>query len=92
MNHSAPTRPPLERGVYRSPFMSRTGYRVLVAVDRCGRFVADTEMDPGEIESDAIDRLKEILNRLDPNTFTIKARGSKHAITKLIQRSQRDDQ
>lgn len=60
------SRPPLERGVYRSPFLTRSGHRELVAVDRCGRYVTRAIVFPRECERDVTRMLRRILDRADP--------------------------
>lgn len=81
-------RAPLKRGVYRSPFLTPSGDRVLVAVDECGREVASAIVPHDRTENEITRELKRELCRIDPLVITINARGPKGAIAKLIQRSQ----
>jgi hypothetical protein len=56
--------------VYRSPFLSRSGHRVLVAVDRAGRNVGQALIFVGESEPDIIKMLAHVLDHEDPPVMT----------------------
>jgi hypothetical protein len=56
---------PLKRGVYRSPFLSRTGHRKLVAVNSKGWRVAHALVFRRDSEADVAEMLARQLDRQD---------------------------
>lgn len=59
-------KPPLDRGVYRSPFLSRAGHPELVAVDHRGRRVMHAQVFRCDSEFDIAGMLERMLDELDP--------------------------
>jgi hypothetical protein len=59
-------KPPLDRGVYRSPFLTRAGHRELVAVDHRGRRVVAAQVFRRDEEADIACMLERMLDHMDP--------------------------
>lgn len=56
----------LTRGVWAAPYLSASGHRLLVAVDRHGRHVMQAQVFTSEGEVDVADMLWRILDERDP--------------------------
>jgi hypothetical protein len=56
---------PLPRGVYALPYLSASGHRQLVAVDRRGRFVSSALVFAHESEDDVGEMLVRLLDQRD---------------------------
>lgn len=60
------SKPSLDRGVYELPFHSRSGHRMLVAVNSLGRRVTEALVFRRDSIHDVSDMLERILDQEDP--------------------------